>query len=91
MTKQINLLEMAKITEGQTVRSKEDFAVSMEDKVWVRSWGENGDAYYPVIFEKDLVHRIRIMLYGAKTEGERALLMYLAYDLGFEDELNNGN
>lgn len=87
MRTQISLLEMIKLTEGQTVMRKEDLAVSMEDKVWVKSWGENGDAYYPVIFEKDLVHKIKMLLFGAKTEGERALLMWLAYDLGLEDEI----
>jgi len=78
------------MTEGQTATRKEDIAVSMDNKIWVRSVGEKGDAFYPVIFEKDLVHKIKMLLFGAKTEGERALLMWLAYDLGFEDEVNQG-
>jgi hypothetical protein len=87
MTKEISLLEMAKLTSGQTMMRKDDLAVSMDNKYFVRSFGENGDAYYPVIFEKDIVHRIKMLLYRADTTSERALLSYLAYDLGFEDEI----
>jgi hypothetical protein len=89
MTKNVRLLDMAKMTCGQTMTSSDEFAVSMENKYFVKSFDVNlkGEAYCPVIFEKDIVHHIKMLLHGANTEGERAILMYLAYELGLEDEI----
>jgi hypothetical protein len=87
MTKTIKLLDMAKLTSGLTMMNKDEYAVKVQDKVFVKTLGLEGEGYYPVVFEKDIVHRIKMLLHGANTDSERALLMFLAYDLGFEDEL----
>jgi hypothetical protein len=83
MVNTIKLLEMAKLTSGRTLQSSDEFAVAVNDKIWVRHL----DAYYPVIFEKDIAHRIRMLIHGAKNEETIASLKFLAYDLKFEEEL----
>jgi hypothetical protein len=93
MTKNIRLLDMAKLTYGQSMARGDDLAVSVDGKVFVKSFevppngGVGREAYCPVIFEKDIIHHIKMLLHGDRTEGERAALMYLAYELGLEDEL----
>jgi hypothetical protein len=86
MTEKITLLDMAKLTGGATLTyaDGERYAVQMGDKIWVKHLG----AYHSMIFEKDIIHKLVMMLRGTKlTQDERVCLHYLAYDLGIEDEL----
>lgn len=93
MTKNIELLDMAKMTYGQTMKRGDEYAVSVDGKVFVKTFDVtingkgNKETYCPVIFEKDIIFNIKMLLHGDRTAGERAVLLYLAYELGIEDEL----
>ncbi len=85
MVSKIKLLDMAKLTSGLTLTGGIDEdakAIQVDDKIFVKHL----DAYYPVIFEKDVVFRIVMMLKKSKmTHDERVCLHFLAADLGIED------
>jgi len=87
MTKKITLLDMAKLTEGITLLPSGDpdnHAVKIDDVIFVKHL----NAYYPILFERDLIHELSLLLLGDNiNHNERTCLHYLAHKLNIEDQL----
>jgi hypothetical protein len=88
MKQRYSLLDIAKLTDG-LIRCDEDgdrYAVKTEDKIFVKHSLDN--AYYPVLFEKDLIRALKLILMKQEMSHDaRTILHYLAYELSIEDEL----
>lgn len=87
MERKITLLDMAKLTEGKTLLpsgNPNDHAVLIDDIIFVKHL----DAYYPILFERDLIHELSLLLLGNSINNdERTCLHYLAHKLNIEDQL----
>jgi len=86
MKTKITLLEMAKLTNGQSLQEDHStrYAIECDDKIWVKHL----NAYQPVLFEKDLIHELSLLLLkNTITHDERTCLHYLAHKLNIEDQL----
>lgn len=79
----IKLIDVYKLTNDPHVFS-DDKALHMDDKFFIRTYGLQGDAYYPVIREETIRCLLERYIVYSKSDETKAALEAIKYELGLE-------